>query len=100
MVTHTALPKAGGAVTLLPLPAVDVVPSLTVLGQTGQDKKGGIQIPRHNQCQFRHFVTVNFYQTCYPMWSSHILGTTKWQDMARHKSLPKCQKVNPEDSTD
>lgn len=74
---HTALPKAKGAVTLLPLSAVDAVPSLVVLGQTREDKKGVIQMPRHNQCQFRHLITVNLYKTCYPVWSSHIPGDSQ-----------------------
>lgn len=42
---HIAFPKAGGVVTLVPLFAVDAGPFFTVLGQTGEDKKGVIQMP-------------------------------------------------------
>lgn len=45
---HIALPKAGGAVTLVPLSPLDAIPFFVVLGQTGEDKKGVIQMPRHN----------------------------------------------------
>lgn len=46
---HIALPKAGGAVTLVPLSAVDATPFFMVLGQTGEDKKAVIQMPGHNR---------------------------------------------------